>query len=51
MQEAMLFYTQAGIKTAQPPLYILTFVLSLYKFSLLLTILNIMKYSPVFNGI
>jgi hypothetical protein len=51
MQEAMLFYTQRGIKPAQPPIYILTFVLSLYKFSLLLIILHILKCSLVDNGI
>jgi hypothetical protein len=50
MQKAMLFYTQRGIKPAQPPIYILTFVLSLYKFSLLLIILNILKCSPVGKG-
>ena len=51
MQEAMLFYTQRGIKPAQPPIYILTFVLSQYKFSLFLIILNILKCTPVVNGI
>ena len=46
----MLFYIWRGIKPAQPPIYILTFVLPLYKFSLLSIILNILKCSPVVNG-
>jgi len=50
MQETMLFYTHRGIKPAQPPVYILTFVLSLYKFSLLLVTLNIMKCTGAFNN-
>jgi len=50
MQEAMLFCTQRGIKPAQPPIYILIFVLSLYKFLQLLIILNKLKCSPVVSG-
>jgi hypothetical protein len=51
MKEAILFYTLRGIKTAPPSIYILIFVLLLYKFSPLLMILNILKYSPLVNGI